>query len=81
MNQQDQQIKLNNKNILMKKSYIKPTTEIIRGKGENLMVQISSTTTPEESEAKGFDGWNDSDNDDEKVSRISTNAWEAWDNE
>ena len=81
MNQQDQQIKLNNKNILMKKSHIKPTTEIIRGKGENLMVQISGTTTPEGSEAKGFDGWNYSDNDDEKVSRISTNAWEAWDNE
>lgn len=81
MNQQDQQIKLNNKNILMKKSYIKPTIEIIRGEGENLMFQISGTTTPEESEAKGFGDWNYSDNDDEKVSRISTNAWEALDNE
>lgn len=61
----------------MKRSYIKPATEIINGFGEHLMVQISGTTTPEETESKGFNNW-DFDNSESQANTHSTNAWDAW---
>jgi len=61
----------------MKKLYIKPTTEIIKGLGEQLMVQISGTTTPEETEAKRHPGMGFDDSEPQAQAH-SINAWETW---
>jgi len=69
---------LNNENReRRKKPYRKPEIEIHAVQTEkNLMIAVSGTTTPEESQAKGFDPYTDGDDD----------AWEIrshglWDDE
>lgn len=63
----------------MKKIYMKPATEIVSGTTEKpIMLVISGTTTPEETEAKkhGF-GWGSESNE---SNGHDTNAWgDCWD--
>lgn len=61
----------------MKKAYIKPIIEVFNGCNEPLMVQISGTTTPEETESKKHNNWNFDDMDSPAQSH-STNTWETW---
>jgi len=47
-----------------KMPYLKPKTEILTIQPEkNMMIAVSGTTTPEESQAKMFDIWTDEEDD------------------
>lgn len=64
----------------MKKIYMKPATEIVSGSTEKpIMLVISGTTTPEETESKGhgFSGWDDDEATSENTPH-GTNAWDSW---
>ncbi len=49
---------------MKKRPYQKPQIEVINIQSDNnLMITVSGTTTPEESQAKQNDGWMDGGND------------------
>lgn len=58
---------MNNKSkeqkVMRKRPYQKPQIEVIHVQSENnLMITVSGTTTPEESQAKQNDNWMDGEN-------------------
>lgn len=58
-----------------KRKYIKPRIEIVSMQSEeSVMIPVSGTTTPEESQAKQFDMW--TDNDDESLVIGSHDLWD-----
>lgn len=58
-----------------KKKYVKPCIEVISMQSEeSVMIPVSGTTTPEESQAKQFDMW--TDNDDESLVIGSHGLWD-----
>lgn len=60
---------------MKKKTYIKPTVETVMAKTEQLMIVISGSTTPEESDAKHFI-WDEGDGKDKDLWDKSYSPWE-----
>ena len=58
-----------------KKSYVKPQIEILEVHyEESVMIAVSGTTTPEESQAKQYNLW--TDDEDDVWTHKSSNLWD-----